>query len=112
MEIIEHSDGTFTKPSGRNVVIPLKKDDIVHSNYDEWLANIFFAANKDAFKFIGVKDPEKYDNTGRAMDLQIALLRKIVDKKEVHIGANDGGMVAIHKWGANQIKYIEENTNW
>ena len=112
MEIIEHADGTFTKPSGRNVVIPLKKDDIVHSNYDEWLANIFFAANKDAFKFIGVKDPEKYDNTGRAMDLQIALLRKIVDKKEVHIGANDGGMVAIHKWGANQIKYIEENTNW
>jgi len=112
MEIIEHSDGTFTKPVGRNVVIPLKKDDIVHSNYDEWLANIFFAANRDAFKFMSFREPVKEDKVGSAMNMQIALLNKIANKKEIHLTATDAGMIAIHKWGANQIKYIEENTNW
>lgn len=36
----------------------------------------------------------------------------IKNKKELHIGASDGGLTAVWRYGANSISYVNENTNW
>lgn len=36
----------------------------------------------------------------------------IKNKPELHLKAGESGLVAVWKYGANQIKYINENTNW
>lgn len=112
-EIVEHPDGSFTEPVGRNVIMPINKDDIVHADKDAWMADMMAAAHKDAFKYMGGPPIQKKDDfVGNAMALQIRLLKQIANKKELTIGASDSGMIALHKWGASQIKYLEENTNW
>jgi len=40
------------------------------------------------------------------------IVQAIKSKKELHLKAGESGLAAIWKHGANQISYVNENTNW
>lgn len=44
--------------------------------------------------------------------LERNLVKAIQSKKELHLNASQGGLAAMWKWGANQTKYINDQTNW
>ncbi|RYZ32961.1 MAG: hypothetical protein EOP49_36665 [Sphingobacteriales bacterium] len=112
-EIVEHADGSFTRPVGRNVIMPLKASDIVHPDADAWMSAILGAANRDAGRMAGMAPAAaKDDKVHSALLYQTTLLKQIANKRENHLSAKDGALVSLWKFGANTTKYVEENTNW
>lgn len=112
-EIVEHADGSFTAPQGRNVVMPIKQSDIVHPDADAWMMAMLGAAHRDIGRAISLPLNSNDRKLEAALEKTATkIVAAINNKKEFHLGSSDRGMVALHKWGANQIKYVEQNTNW
>jgi len=113
MEAIERADGSIEFPQGRDVLTYVGKNDIIHPDKDVWLNAILNAAHRDANASMRFTPESKKDNSlSIAMKKQTQLLQQIANKKELNLSAKQGGMEALWKWGANQTKYVNENTNW
>jgi len=111
-EVIERADGSIELTPAKDTLTHLGKKDIVHPSVDEWINAALGAANRDAVNGMRVTPGKKEDKVYGALMQHTKLLKQIASKKELHIGATDRGLVAIHTWGANQVKYVNENTNW
>lgn len=111
-EVIQRSDGSIELTPAKDTLTHIGKDDIVHPSKDAWLNAILGAANRDAMGGMVLPNTKKEDKVGSALALQTKLLQQIANKKEVTIGASDKGMIALHQWGARQIKYVNENTQF
>lgn len=111
MEVIERSDGSIEMPSGRNVLTHVGKDDEIHPDRGAWANAVLGAALRDSRigSIPSIKQDDKVYNT---LVSQTKLLKQIAGKKEFQLNATDRGMVALHKWGASQVNYVNENTNW
>lgn len=111
LEVLEREDGSIEFPEGRDVLTNVGKNDIIHPDRDVWMNTILGAAHRDAV----LKTPggSKTD-TGimSAMQLQTKLLKQIASKPALKLSSTEGGMRALWSWGANQTKYIDQNTNW
>jgi len=91
----------------------VKRDDIIHPDVTAWQDLIVNGAHNDVDKSIAFVAPKQSDNgIAKLMTEQSKILKQIASKPEVTIGASDKGMTAIWQWGAMQIKYFDENTNW
>jgi hypothetical protein len=109
-EVVEHSDGTFDFPIGKNVLVDLKKDDIVHPSLSKWFVGALGAAHRDSRPRL--LPPPGSDPIIDHLTKQTRLLRSIAEKRELTLGSSDAGMVAIWRHGSNENRYVEENTQW
>lgn len=111
-EVIERADGSLEFPSGRNVVTHVGKNDIVHPDKDAWMNAVLGAAHRDANSGIRMTPAKQEDKVGTQLEMQTRLLRQIAGKPVSKTYASDRGMEQVWRWGANQVKYVEQNTNW
>lgn len=112
-EVIERANGDIEFPQGRNVVTKIGVNDIVHPDKDAWLNAILGAATRDTASGINFKPAAKGDNQlAAALAQQTKLLKQIAGKPVATTHATDRGLVQVMNWGANQIRYVNENTNW
>jgi len=111
-EVIERANGSIEFPEGRNVIRNIGVNDIVHPDKDAWLNAILNAAHRDASA--GMRQPAKRGDNQLAAALyqQTKILREIARKPSSTTHATDRGLVQVMHWGATQIKYVNENTNW
>ena len=111
MEVIEHADGSLDFPQGRNVITNVKASDIIHPSVDDFINAALGAAHRDTNRSMPQK--QRGDNQlAAALMQQTKLLKKIADKPASTTQATDRGLVQVMHWGAKQIKYVNENTNW
>jgi hypothetical protein len=114
-EIIERTDGTMEITPSTPTLAYLGAGDKVHPDANMFIQNLNNAAMKDTLRNTSGKSINE-KNYGESMikslENQTILLNKIANKRELTIGASDKGMVALHKWGSRQVKYIDEQTNW
>jgi hypothetical protein len=113
MEVIERADGSIEMPQGRNVLTHVGANDIIHPDKDAWVNAVLSAAMRDSSNGMRFTPAAKGDNgLAAAMIQQTKLLKKIADKPVSTTSATDRGLVQVINWGARQIKYVNENTNW
>ena len=111
-EVIQRADGSIEFTPATDTLTHVGKNDIIHPDKDAWLNAILGAAHRDANAGMKFTPAKQNNEVAYALNAQTQILKQIANKKEVVIGANNGGMVALHNWGARQTKYISENTNW
>lgn len=112
LEAIQRADGSIEFPKGRNVLTYVGKNDIVHPDKDAWLNAILNAAHRDANNGMRFTAPKGKNEVVAALEKQNILLNKIANKRENHIDAKAGALVSVWNFGAQQTKYLQENTNW
>lgn len=112
MEAIEREDGSIEFPEGRNTVQEIGVNDIVHPDRDAFVRSAIAAAHRDAGAGLQVKPKMKEDKVYSALQLQTKLLQQIARKPVSTTYATDRGLAQVMHWGATQIKYVDENTNW
>lgn len=109
-EVIERTSGEIEITPATDTLTHLRSGDIVHPDKNAWMNAMLNAAHRDAGGSMGAA---KGDNSlAKALTQQTRLLQQIANKKELHLGATDRGMVALWKHGSNTVKYFDENTNW
>lgn len=111
-EVIQRADGSIEFTPSTDTLTYVGKNDIIHPDKDAWLNAILGAAHRDANTRMKFAPAKQGNEVAYALNAQTQILKQIANKKEVIIGASNGGMVALHNWGARQTKYINENTNW
>jgi hypothetical protein len=111
-EVIQRSNGNIELTPAVDTLTHIGKNDIIYPNKEAWLQTFVNAANKDSQP---LKIPLK-NNADifliKTLSQQNRLLTQIANKKELHLGAGDKGMIALWKWGAIQTKYIDQNCNF
>jgi len=112
MEVIERADGSIEMPQGRNVLTHVGANDIIHPDKDAWINAVLNAAMRDGSKRLPGNYGKGDNQLAAALTQQTRLLKKIADKPVSTTHATDRGLVQVINWGAKQIKYINENTNW
>lgn len=113
MEVIERADGTIEMPQGRNVLTHVGANDIIHPDRDAWVNAVLSAATRDANGGMKYKPAAKGNNQlAAAMAAQVKLLKQIADKPVSKTYASDRGLSQVITWGVNQVKYLEQQTNW
>lgn len=111
MEVIERADGSIEMPQGRNVLTHVGANDIIHPDRERWVNSVLNAAMRDGN--IKQRHFAKGDNQlAAAMIQQTKLLKQIADKPVAKTYASDRGLAQVITWGVNQVKYIEQQTNW
>lgn len=111
-EVIQRENGTIELTPANDTLTHIGKNDIIYPNKEAWLQTFLKAANNDSKP---LKMPV-FNNTDQIINKSLLqqnrLLTQIANKKELHLGAGDKGMVALWKWGAVQTKYIDQNCNF
>lgn len=113
MEVIERADGSIEMPEGRNVLTHVGANDIIHPDKDRWINSVLNAAMRDSAGGMKFKQAGRGDNQlAAALAQQTKLLKQIAAKPVTKTYATDKGLRQVIAWGANEIKYVEQNTNW
>jgi len=109
-EVIQRADGRFEFPTGRNVLTHVGKDDIIHPDKNKWMNAMLNAAHRDAnTQYSSTKAENPLINEIKG---QTKLLKLIANRPVATTSATNTGLVQVMKWGSNQIKYVDQNTNW
>lgn len=111
-EVIERADGSIEFTPATDTLAYVGKNDIIHPDKDQWMNAILGAASRDSQSGMRATPGKQQNEVAKAISKQTKLLEQIAAKKELHLGAGDKGMVALWKWGAQQVKYTDQNTNW
>lgn len=112
-EVIQRTDGTIEFTPAKDTLTHIGRHDIIHPDKDAWLNAILNAAHRDALAGMRFSPAKNEVNPViQLMEKQNKILNRIADKKETTIHANEGAVIALHKWGQRQINYVNENTNW
>lgn len=116
-----HKDGSVTITPDKDTLTYIEKGDRIHPDANTFLSTMQGAAMSDTARLAGKKITE--ENYGEAMIHALEkqalleaenhnLLKQIANKKEAHYNASRAGMMNLLKWGSNETKYVEHNTNW
>lgn len=118
-EALVHADGSISFPQGRNVLRHFKKGERVLPDADVVRNNIQRAAMKDITRLANGTAGE--DNYGYLMAASIEknianmgdkVVAAINNKESLSLSASQGGMEAMWRHLAGNVKYVNQNTNW
>jgi hypothetical protein len=111
-ELIITPDGKVTKTPSVATLVTMPKHSIVLPDADIAMQYALNSGNK-------IYSDSSYDHAAAQikmletkLDKQSALLQKIADKPTLNLNATNDGMTALWKWSANQLNYLNDNTNW
>jgi hypothetical protein len=125
-EVIERKDGNLEVTSDSDTLAYINKGDRIHPDADAYMMKYYqsialgsLGRKANAVKnSIGLTDSillQMKDLAAENKALQLEnknILNKIAGKKELHLDATEGGLSAMWKYGANTVKYINEQTQW
>jgi hypothetical protein len=118
-EAIVRKDGSIEVTPNTDTLTYIEKGDRIHPDAHEYLQNVKASAlgniKRTALNVGKVPDAKvpMYDMQLRAEAAETnRLLKKVANKKELHLHSSEGGMAAMWKHGMNTNKYFNEQTNW
>jgi hypothetical protein len=118
-EVIERNDGSIEITPDTDTLTYINKGDRIHSDADEFFNTAKGTAMrgiaKTASRMNGVPNTKVSSEQSLLKGELVEVnrnLKKLIGKKELHLNASDSGLTAMWKHGANQIKYIKDQTNW
>lgn len=114
MEVIERADGSIEMPSERNAVINIGARDVIHPDRNAWVNAAINAAFRDTSSMIRVAPTTNGSEpiSGEIKRMTRQVVSAIKNQPGLNLEAKDGGLVALWKFGANQIKYVDQNCNF
>ncbi len=109
-ELIERADGTLEVTPDRPTLTFVKKRDIVHPDARTAIAA---AALQETGKALLMPGKAISDNGTKRLEAKLdTVVDAIKGQPKTQISANEGGLTAVIKYGASQLKYINDNVNW
>jgi hypothetical protein len=109
-EAIIRENGDIEIGTDQPRVTHVKKRDIILPDAN-MLVNYVLAGHMGGR--LAVNQPVRENSDLQDLKTELKGLRTdIRNKKELHLSASDSGLSAMWKHGANQISYLNENTNW
>lgn len=121
-EVKVSKDGTVeVSPLGASLTY-VKKDDVIHPSIDDYVKTLQISAMGDVMRS-ATPTHKQEDVYSKIMAQKLEenilqskqsneLLKTIANKKELNLTAKQGGMEALWKYAASQIKYVNENCDW
>ncbi|MBK7885466.1 MAG: hypothetical protein IPJ81_18000 [Chitinophagaceae bacterium] len=114
-----HKDGSVSLTPNVPTLTYIEPGDRIHPDADAFMQSMQQAAMMDVARTAGkkVNEVSYADTMVKSLEKHLRqnakeIVSAINNKKELHLTAKQGGMEAIWKWGANQTKYTDQNTNW
>lgn len=114
-EAIIRKDGSIEITPDTDTLTYINKGDRIAPDADAFMRDMELAALSDVARTAKGKvitEQQYAFDMAAAFERQAQLLTAIKNKPENHVSAKDGALVSIWKYGANTIKYFDENTNW
>jgi hypothetical protein len=111
-ELVEYPTGERYITSDKATLTAAPRGTKVFPDADKILGNLMHSSMKS------VPDAPINENSyGQMMSQELGrkldtLTTTIKNKRETHINGTHGGVVAMHRWGQNYLKYIDEQTNF
>lgn len=112
-EAIIRKDGSVEITPARDTLTWINKGDRIHPDANEYVESMHNAALSSipANNIKGEKDYSAY--MIRALENNAKnIVKAITNKPETHLDVKDGALTSVWKYGARQVQYINENTNW
>lgn len=113
------ADGSVDITPSTDTVTWINKGDRIHPDADQMMRDVQSAALRDTARAANKKiDQHSYGELMTAsLEKQLqenaeVIVKAIKEKKELHLSARRDSLAAMWKYGANQISYLDENTNW
>ena len=112
-EVVEHPDGSFEMPYGRNVLRYIGRDEIIHPDANEFMRK---RAIQDVSNVaVYVKPEARQDNSGdvvKALDKHGRILSQIANKPTLQMNSSAGGLEAMWRTGRNYLNWLDQQTQY
>lgn len=111
-EVIAREDGTLEFTPATDTLTHVKKNDVIYPSVDAWREAVLNAAFRDANRGMVMPGKSQGNPVLEMMRDQKKILKQIADKPVQNLAANRQGLVSVIHWGANQTKWINEQTQF
>jgi hypothetical protein len=119
-EVIERKDGSLEITPDTDTLTYVNKGDRIHPDADAYIMKYYQSIalgsmGRKARRLTAAPDVRTQSSDMLILAEQAKTnrwLEKLSKKKEVHLNASESGLTALWKFGANTVKYVNEQTNW